>query len=150
MNFKTQVCTTLEQSERLLELGLKKETADCRWVGIVKDARGKDIPKKKQVWFIRASEDEVVMSCGFMRHCFIPAWSLHRLMELCPQAIHLDDYADTHYRLTVNPLKVIYIRDDKQWLKQCDEGNTYDRMIDMIEWLIKNNYFNKEYLEEAK
>ena len=27
-NFKSQVCTTIEQSRRLLELGLKKETAD--------------------------------------------------------------------------------------------------------------------------
>ena len=27
-NFKSQICTTREQSERLLALGLKKETAD--------------------------------------------------------------------------------------------------------------------------
>ena len=29
MRFKSQICTTREQSERLLALGLKKETADC-------------------------------------------------------------------------------------------------------------------------
>ena len=136
MNFKTQVCTTLEQSGRLLALGLKKETADMFYYlddhyGPTAYVLYADLPNG---W-----DDD-----------YVPAWSLHRLMELCPQAIHLDDYADTHYRLTVNPLKVIYIRDDKQWLKQCDEGNTYDRMIDMIEWLIKNNYFNREYLEETK
>lgn len=28
MEFNTQVCTTKEQSERLIALGLKKETAD--------------------------------------------------------------------------------------------------------------------------
>ena len=28
MNFSSQICTTREQSERLLALGLKKETAD--------------------------------------------------------------------------------------------------------------------------
>lgn len=28
MNFKSQICTTREQSERLLALGLKQETAD--------------------------------------------------------------------------------------------------------------------------
>ena len=28
-NFNSQICTTREQSERLLALGLKKETADC-------------------------------------------------------------------------------------------------------------------------
>lgn len=29
MEFNSQICTTKEQSERLLALGLKKETADC-------------------------------------------------------------------------------------------------------------------------
>ena len=29
MNFNSQICTTKEQSERLLNLGIKKETADC-------------------------------------------------------------------------------------------------------------------------
>lgn len=28
-NFKSQIATSREQSERLLALGLKKETADC-------------------------------------------------------------------------------------------------------------------------
>ena len=63
--FNTQVCTTREQSERLLAMGLKKETADCRWTGLVKDAKGNDIPTKKQVWFTRTSEDEYAMVCGF-------------------------------------------------------------------------------------
>ena len=150
MNFNTQICTTREQSSRLLALGVKKETADCRWVGCVKDAKGNDIPTKKQIWFTRASSDESAMTCGFMRHDFIPAWSLHRLMELCPKSIHLDDYADTHYYLRTNPTEVLYQRDDKTWLKICDKGNIYDQIIDMIKWLIKNKHFNKEYLEEQK
>ena len=32
-NFNSQICTTREQSERLLALGLKKETADMFIVG---------------------------------------------------------------------------------------------------------------------
>lgn len=31
MKFNSQICTTKEQSERLLALGLKKETADMRY-----------------------------------------------------------------------------------------------------------------------
>ena len=57
-------------------------------------------------------------------------------------------YADTHYYLRTTPTKVIYQRDNKTWLKICDKGNIYDRMIDMIKWLIKNKHLNKEYLEE--
>lgn len=130
MQFNTQVCTTREQSERLVSLGLKKNTADCHWC----------YHSVTATWYIVAHEYDNIGS-------YIPAWSLHRLMSLCPQTIHLDEYADSYYRLTINPYKVIYIKDDKQWLKQFDEGNLYDRMIDMIEWLIKNNHLNKEYLE---
>ena len=31
MKFNSQICTTREQSERLIALGLKKETADMTW-----------------------------------------------------------------------------------------------------------------------
>ena len=31
MKFQSQICTTKEQSERLIALGLKKETADMRY-----------------------------------------------------------------------------------------------------------------------
>ena len=59
-NFYSQICTTREQSERLLSLGLKKETADCAIY--YSELLGRD----------RAVQltDE------------IPAWSLHRLMCL--------------------------------------------------------------------
>ena len=65
MNFNSQICTTREQSERLLSLGLKKETADMSYTAMV-------INHKVQ----------------YMEHCStpkgmdIPAWSLHRLWEL--------------------------------------------------------------------
>lgn len=41
MEFNSQICTTREQSERLLALGLKKETADMVWIPEVDfDAEG--------------------------------------------------------------------------------------------------------------
>ena len=122
MKFNTQVCTTREQSERLLALGLKKETADCRWFGLVKDARGKDIPKKKQVWCIRVGESETAMICGFMRYSFIPAWSLHRLMVLA-------DFAGTAF---------------------ADLDSAYETCISIIESQIRLGIIKKDYLEETK
>lgn len=122
MNFNTQVCTTLEQSERLLALGLKKETADCRWVGLVKDARGKDIPVSKQVWSVRAGESEYALTCGFSRTEFVPAWSLHRLMAIANL---------TH---VVFPNRFLL----------------YEDCIGMIEDSIQKGLFNREYLEETK
>ena len=66
-NFKSQICTDKNQSERLLALGLKKETADMvhiylnQWDG----------------WYVRPLDvDESI------HHMEIPAWSLHRLLCL--------------------------------------------------------------------
>lgn len=64
MDFKSQICTTREQSERLLALGLKKETADMRWERI--SEKYAYYPSTKMPY---ASSD-------------IPAWSLHRLLSL--------------------------------------------------------------------
>ena len=63
-NFKSQICTTREQSERLLALGLKKETADMchRTNGM-------------GIYFITALNP-------LDNPNDIPAWSLHRLWEL--------------------------------------------------------------------
>lgn len=66
MKFKTQVCTTREQSERLLALGLKKETSDFYYDHAVSLSR------------------PIIGTCptSAMFSLFIPAWSLHRLMEI--------------------------------------------------------------------
>lgn len=78
--FKTQICTTIEQSKRLLELGLKPETADCQHFAYTTDSKGKTIPKRNQKWATRIGIDKYVPVCGFMSVTFIPAWSLHRLL----------------------------------------------------------------------
>ena len=62
-NFKSQVCTSVVQSRRLLELGLKKETADCYWTKPFGD------------WIVIVGE-------GNIDENNIPAWSLHRLAEM--------------------------------------------------------------------
>ena len=65
-NFKSQICTDKNQSERLLALGLKKETADC---GIYySELAGCDRMFAKIETEFEADE--------------IPAWSLHRLIEM--------------------------------------------------------------------
>ena len=63
MKFNSQICTTREQSERLLALGLKKETADCCYYYYDGE------------YLIAFAEDAKYPSD-------IPAWSLHRLLSL--------------------------------------------------------------------
>ena len=93
-NFKSQICTSRSQSERLLALGLKKETADMRGVEGIEHTR-------------------------------TYAWSLHRLIEM--------------NLFSCDPGFVI----------QFDIENindAYEFLVGHIEWLIKEGYFNKEYL----
>ena len=64
--FKSQVATTKEQSERLLALGLKKETADMYYPIAIE---GGELPLIADSFF------GPVMGG-------LPAWSLHRLVEM--------------------------------------------------------------------
>ena len=76
----------------------------------------------------------------------IPAWSLHRLIKMMPESIHLDSFANTHYDRTLLPSKIIYMKYDHTWVWQSDKQNDFDKCVDTIEWLIKEGYFPKEYL----
>ena len=78
MEFNSQICTTEEQSKRLLALGLKRETADMCY----------------QVKFFHPFPQHLVdCTPSLLTHPpinderFIPAWSLHRLIEMMPNNI---------------------------------------------------------------
>ena len=103
LKFNSAICTSRSQSERLLALGLKKETADMchRTNGM-------------GIYFVTAINP-------LHNPCDIPAWSLHRLMEM------------------VDPWEY------KDWIGE-DIENDYDYMIQCISFLIDDRRFNKEYL----
>jgi hypothetical protein len=163
-NFKSQICTSREQSERLLALGLKKETADMcyRYVNTVKGEKKYELIVEA-AWsqevideYVRFGTkiglfDNLVHPCGKpvtplearadVTKNDIPAWSLHRLIEIVPSTINKMLW------FTINPYTAFY--DSVDYIKSFDsKDNLYDNIIDCIEWLIKEGYFNKEYLEE--
>ena len=107
MEFTSQICTTKEQSERLLTLGLKKETADMHHYQYVEGGR----------WNIEARP-----SIAGYNNRLVPAWSLHRLIEM---------YSE-HYVCEHINLKLL----------------TYDTIIENIRLDILTGTFNKEYLEQ--
>ena len=80
---------------------------------------GKDVARTEipEIWTKSFSE------------AYIPAWSLHRLMMM----IDSDMQTDGRYISLPN---YGFVKKD----------NIYDNLIDCIEWLIKEGYFNKEYL----
>lgn len=130
MEFKSQVCTTVEQSERLVSLGLKKETADMM---LVRDfVYLTNEPYRVTNWFpqiISAHDNfqEFVdsmtttlkgISKQFVNDGYKPAWSLDRLLEL------------TNSNSIYNFTRV----------------NRYDEVIALIQSYIHLGFINEEYL----
>ena len=108
MDFTSQICTTKEQSERLMALGLKVETADMSILTNQIDCDG--------IRYSLTPYNEVIWPKVFGA---IPAWSLHRLLEI----------ADMH---AMNPVSRM--------------ENWYDDLIAHIQSCIHLGYINKEYL----
>ena len=132
--FNSQICTTREQSERLLALGLRKETADMIHV----DYGGGN-------YIIRVYDWRTTSKVNMEKH--IPAWSLHRLLELLPKSIWHDNGLEKKYHPIIEYGFVNYVTICGMELFDFDCGDEVWRcMIVVIEWLIKEGYFPKEYL----
>ena len=85
MQFNSQICTAREQSEGLLALGLKAETADC--VMMYYDG-----------WHIGEAEH-----FDFDKDPVVPAWSLHRLIEIYDKTcIFWSDCFDNPYEAMIS------------------------------------------------
>lgn len=130
-NFKSAICTSREQSEKLLALGLKKETADCYWFYC-------DIAKEWKCTIL--SSTQVFKDYPTT---VIPAWSLGRFVkDLMPQSIG-------HLELAVGGDYVGYYEfrfEGIHWEYVEETPGMFDNIISTIEWLIKEGYFPKEYL----
>ena len=120
LKFNSQVCTTKIQSQRLLELGLKPETADCQYAALVIDWKGNPISNPKWRFY---DHNKVFIVQNFEQMECVPAWSLHRLLCLYGQ-----DYE----------IKEVYNN-----AEEC-----YGMLICAIEIAIENGEFNKEYLKQ--
>ena len=113
--FKTQICTTKEQSQRLLDLGLKPETADMEILVIGGEEIAQFVGFNITADGVRINNVEIEGETI----SYIPAWSLHRLME-------------------IGNIENVGFADIK---------NIYDTCINMIASHIKLGLLNKEYLK---
>ena len=117
-NFKSSVCTSREQSERLLALGLKKETADICLQSTLNDVWSPYIPIAMPYSKVEALD----LSKDVFRS--IPAWSLHRLLMM-----------------TTNKRKVMLIRCEsdlydvviKKIEREINEGNFNKEYLEIKE-----------------
>lgn len=141
--FETQICTTIEQSQRLLDLGLKPETADMVQI--------KELAYDEVAHCTYDADTYMIRPIDYLegeRHRgHIPAWSLHRLKCLLPTKIpYASGYLTTEI---INNVNLMFITDtSEQRVISFIHENLYESMIKCIKWLIKEDYFNKEYLKQ--
>ena len=137
-NFKSQICTSRFQSEHLLALGLKKETADCALLPLT---------DKVTSVLVKPSTNDIKNT--------IPAWSLGRLIEMLPSSIPVSNDLPTfqHYAyLNLSDMSVGYYWENYDGAGRILVGFSgngfFAAVVDATEWLIKGGNFPKEYLEE--
>ena len=137
MSFKSQICTTEEQSNRLVALGLKSETADMSYRILYFDLDG----------ILLESGHLLETGSPLDTDDYIPAWTLHRLIEMMPTYI---DVIGDEWTLNILQGKLIaYTTDEKEnFLFAQGAVSLYDSILAAIEWLIQAGHFNKEYLKE--
>jgi len=123
--------TTIEQSKKLVELGLNPETADMWWT-----------PLNWQLteYYVEVKQDGISTPKNP-----IPCWSLGALMELMPKIKEDEDDGGCYPTLCKG-------WDNGQWYcvyrssiyitKWYD--NSIDAAFEIVCWLLKNGYLTKE------
>ena len=114
MKFNSQICTSRSQSERLLALGLKKETADMT------------LQTTLDVYYTMPFQEAVEYFEN--RHLpphptILPAWSLHRLIEIANLPQYWECISGNWYEEVIASIQSkIHIGElNKEYLEEKDE-----------------------------
>lgn len=141
LKFNSAICTSRSQSERLLALGLKKETADMVLL--------KELAYDEKHRCLCDADTYMIRPIDYLNgeehRGNIPAWSLHRLIEMLNYQV-IYNGAKHEPVIAIDGMAYQDVYDNNPVVGWS--GDFYTDVIDCIEWLIKEDYFNKEYLEE--
>lgn len=146
-NLSTQIATTREQSERLLAMGVNPETADMSW---------KEIPTAESfangTEWTDESDYEWILLTDNLSEAEHPAWSLSRLISMLPPFISGMKFGHEPHHPELIKSKQGYVLSIRRRTADCLVGTHIKKdpiecCVSMIDWLIKNNHFNKKYLK---
>lgn len=127
-----QICTNKEQSSRLLEAGVRPETAD-----MYLDEFERLVAFEYRRIKSKAYQDTV-----------LPTWSLSKLIDMIPDQIECEGY---NYYLFILPrdkeFTIKYSAGSNLAKSYCRES-LFDAITEMIEWLIKEGHLDKKFLTD--
>lgn len=116
------ICTNVEQSQRLIGLGLDADTADLHYI-----LRRNSEPHLTLLAF-KVSE-------GMLNS--LPAWSLSALINQLPQFFNAEN---TDYCLMMTSDRVAYWNPNKGNLFETTQDNLLDAVVETLVWLIGTDY----------
>ena len=119
----TKICTSIDQSKKLLSLGLDPSTADMGW-NIFVDGTIRLLPIDD--WDLSKDGSNNVKLCY--------AWSLAALLELMPDIIKVEEECYT-FSLTKNVIE--YVRHDGNILYSAGGESLVDAAVKMFELIDK-------------
>lgn len=114
-----KICTSIEQSQKLIELGIDVSTADMYWWATSKR------------YYMEAMDDGDFNE----REGHIPAWSLTALLGIIPDKISIDNES---YYLSFDKKSIAFrgpITWDGQKSKSFEMDNLIDAVFEMVCWL---------------
>lgn len=115
----TKICTSIEQSKKLLELGLDPSTADMMW-GYFYNGENQCVPQIRPFLDMR----------GEIPKGYVPAWSLAALLGLMPDVIKVEEECYT-FSLIKNVIE--YVRHDGNILYSTGGESFVDAAVKMFE-----------------
>ena len=124
-------------------LGIRSQEGDCGLQSNNYSLKGKNYQDDWQVGTVPYSDCLESWRAFAKDSCWelIPAWSLHQLLSMLP------DNAPKIYWILDGASISIEIEDEGTDFFP-HKGDIYEGVVKCIEWLIKEGYFNKDYLEE--
>lgn len=117
------ICTSVEQSQMLIKLGVSEETADLHYT-----LRRNSEP--------RLALFNSALPSGMLNS--IPAWSLSALVNLLPPFI---EEKQVEYCLIITATdRVVYWNPEKENLFETTQYNLIDAVVETIIWLVNENH----------
>lgn len=132
--------TTIEQSKKLIELGLDPDTADMWYEQIAEDLGG---PVQWKAFVGKNSAIQYNLF-SYRKGYIIPCWSLGALIELMPLELAKHSFIlcrnndGTYFSSLTNK------KDES--IFYTDNLNLTETLVKIILWLLENNYIKKEFL----
>lgn len=120
--------TNLEQSKRLLSLGLDPDSADKVIV----------VDKGAEVMFALDLEDEedyIKYIRSWPNDAYTPCWSFMALLDVLPEEYEFIKNPDGTYEISVGRIAAMVSEGDE---------TAVDLLVNMVVWLLENNYIKHE------